>query len=199
MTETTQQTSTGDPTRPAPAGPGRPLVPPFNLKRWIEDHAAELKPPVANKQVWADGEMIVMIVGGGNQRTDYHDDPLDEFFYQLKGSMILRVREAEGRPARDITIGEGEVFLLPGHVRHSPQRPERDSIGLVVEYNRPPGAVDGFEWYCGSCNSLLHRVEVQLGSIEDDLPPLFDAFYASLEARTCDECGTVHPAAAGAA
>ena len=195
----TQHTPIDETVRPAPAAPGRTLRPPFNLMKWIADHADELKPPVANKQVWADGEMIVMIVGGGNQRTDYHDDPLDEFFYQLKGTMVLKVRETEGEPSRDVTIGEGEVFLLPGHVRHSPQRPDPDSIGLVVEYNRPAGAVDGFEWYCNECNALLHRVEVQLGSIEDDLPPLFDAFYASVEARTCDVCGAVHPGSAPAA
>ncbi len=168
------------------------LTPPFSLMKWIEDHADELKPPVANQQVWEYGDMIVMIVGGGNQRTDYHDDPLDEFFYQLKGDMILKTR-TEGSPAEDVVIGEGEVFLLPSHVRHSPQRPDPDSIGLVVEYSRPEGALDGFEWYCDTCNSLVHRVEVQLSSIVDDLPPLFEAFYASEAARTCDTCGTLHP------
>ncbi len=183
------------PSRPAAGQPTRPLVPPFNLQAWIDEHRHELKPPVANKQVWVDGEMIVMIVGGGNQRTDYHDDPLDEFFYQIEGSMILKVIEHEGRPARDIVIGEGEVFLLPGHVRHSPQRPDPDSVGLVVEYNRPPGAVDGFEWYCEECHHLVHRVEVQLGSIVDDLPPLFEAFYADDRARTCGRCGAYHPGA----
>ena len=177
-----------------PVEPSRPamLTPPFSLAKWIEDHAHELKPPVANQQVWEYGEMIVMIVGGGNQRTDYHDDPRDEFFYQLKGDMILKIRSA-GSPAEDMVIGEGEVFLLPSHVRHSPQRPDPDSIGLVVEYARPEGSLDGFEWYCDNCNSLVHRVEVQLTSIVDDLPPLFEAFYASEAARTCDTCGTLHP------
>lgn len=178
---------------PGPKMPPGSLTPPFNLARWIEEHAHELKPPVANKQVWLYGDMIVMVVGGGNQRTDYHDDPRDEFFYQLKGDMILKIRE-EGSPATDLVIGEGEVFLLPSHVRHSPQRPDPESVGLVVEYARPDGSVDGFEWYCDTCNSLVHRVEVQLTSIVDDLPPLFDAFYASKVDRTCGTCGTIHPA-----
>ncbi|GIS98952.1 MAG: hypothetical protein CM1200mP26_06650 [Acidimicrobiales bacterium] len=30
-----------------------------------------LTPPVANKQIWRDADMIVMIVGGGNQRNDF--------------------------------------------------------------------------------------------------------------------------------
>lgn len=173
------------------------MIPPFNFAKWIEEHADELKPPVANKQVWADSDMIVMVVGGGNVRTDYHDDPKPEFFYQLKGDMNLRLRPLDeagnAGPAEDMIIGEGEVFMLPPHIRHSPQRPDPDSIGMVVEYARFEGELDGFEWYCDNCNSLVHRVEVQLTNIETDLPPLFDAFYASETARTCGTCGTIHP------
>ena len=168
------------------------LQPPFNLARWIDDHRDLLRPPVSNRQVWEGTDMIVMIVGGGNVRTDYHDDPLGEFFYQLEGDMILRIMP-DGGPPEDLTIREGDVFFLPPHVRHSPQRPDPDSIGLVVEYSRPEGEMDGFEWFCPECNSLIHRVEVQLNSIVDDLPPLFDAFYGDEAARTCERCGTVHP------
>jgi 3-hydroxyanthranilate 3,4-dioxygenase len=135
-----------------------------------------------------------MIVGGGNVRNDFHDDPLPEFFHQLKGMMKLRISDAPGQPPRDMTIREGEIYLLPPHVHHSPQRPDPDSIGLVVEYNRPPGALDGFEWFCPGCHELVHRAEVQLDSIVRDLPPLFDAFYGDRAARTCSNCGTVHPA-----
>lgn len=180
------------------ATPSVDVGPPFNFARWIEDHADELKPPVANKQVWKDSNMIVMVVGGGNVRTDYHDDPREEFFYQLKGEMNLKLRAA-GEPAVDTVIGEGDVFMLPPHVRHSPQRPDPESIGLVVEYARSAGELDGFEWYCDNCNSLVYRVEVQLAAIDKDLPPLFDAFYSSVEARTCDACGVVHPAPAKSA
>jgi 3-hydroxyanthranilate 3,4-dioxygenase len=63
----------------------------------------------------------------------------------------------------------------------------------VIERQRPQGAVDGFEWYCDVCGHLVHRVQVQLKSIVTDLPPLFDAFYASEEQRRCPACGHVHP------
>ena len=169
---------------------------PFNFKRWIEEHADDLTPPVANKQVWTDANMIVMVVGGGNVRDDYHDDPAEEFFYQLKGDMQLNIR-AEGEPMTQLTIAEGDIFLLPSHVRHSPQRPDPDSIGLVVEAPRQEGDKDGFEWFCDQCNALIHRVEVTLASIVDDLPPLFDAFHRDLDARTCPACATVHRAPDG--
>ena len=165
---------------------------PFNLMAWVECHRDELVPPVANKQVYADSRMIVMIVGGGNERSDYHDDPREEFFMQLKGDMTLKVRHSEGGPAEDMVIREGDVHLIPPHLRHSPQRPDVNSVGLVIEYQREPGELDGFEWYCENCNSLIHRVEVQIEHIDRDLPPLFEAFYASIEDRTCDVCGVIH-------
>jgi 3-hydroxyanthranilate 3,4-dioxygenase len=59
---------------------------PLNLSRWIEDHRDLLKPPVGNAQIWEDGDFIVTVVGGPNRRTDYHDDPLEEFFYQLEAT-----------------------------------------------------------------------------------------------------------------
>jgi len=164
---------------------------PFNFQRWIDENRHLLQPPVGNKQVWQDTDFIVTVVGGPNLRTDYHDDPMEEFFYQLRGDMTLRIRD-DGKP-RDIPIREGDVFLLPPHVRHSPQRPISGSVGLVIERQRPAGTVDAFEWYCPSCNALVHRVELQLRNIVTDLPPLFDAFYASTTNRTCRGCGTVHP------
>ena len=166
---------------------------PFNLSEWIEHNRHELRPPVSNKQIWLDDDLIVTVIGGGNERTDYHDDPLPEFFYQLEGTMVLRIIDQEGHPPYDVPINAGEVFLLPPHVRHSPQRLDPTGLGLVVEVGRPEGVVDGFVWYCESCWHLIHRAEVQLRSIVDDLPPLFDAFYESADARTCPACGVVHP------
>jgi 3-hydroxyanthranilate 3,4-dioxygenase len=163
---------------------------PLNFARWIDEHREQLKPPVGNAQVWEDGDFIITVVGGPNQRTDYHDDPLEEFFFQLKGDIVLRIIE-DGRP-RDLPIREGDIFLLPPHVRHSPQRPA-DSLGLVIEYRRPHGVRDAFEWYCLACNTLVHRAEVQLASIVRDLPPLFARFYDDPALRKCPACGALHP------
>ncbi len=161
----------------------------FNFADWIDRHADLLKPPVGNQLVFEEaGDLIVQVIGGPNARTDYHDDPYEEFFYQLRGNIVLRVLEA-GR-ARDLPIREGEILLLPAHVRHSPQRPA-GSIGLVVEKMRPAEVLDGFEWYCPRCAALVHRVEVNVKNIVTDLPPLFDAFYSGR--RECPKCGHVHP------
>jgi 3-hydroxyanthranilate 3,4-dioxygenase len=162
----------------------------FNFKAWIDEHAELLKPPVGNQLVFKEAEdLIVQVVGGPNARTDYHDDPYEEFFYQLRGNMVLKVLD-HGHP-RDIPIREGEILLIPGHFRHSPQRPEPRSVGLVVEKVRPLDVQDGFEWYCPRCWTLVHRVEVNVQNIVADLPPLFEAFYGGR--RQCPGCGHIHP------
>ncbi|MGD9480364.1 3-hydroxyanthranilate 3,4-dioxygenase [Shinella sp. G-2] len=163
----------------------------FNLQKWIDEHKHLLKPPVGNQQIWKDADLMVTIVGGPNKRTDYHDDPVEEFFYQLKGDMVLKLYD--GKEFYDVPIREGDIFLLPPHVRHSPQRPMGGSIGLVIEPTRPEGLLDAVEWYCFECTELVHRAEVDLESIVDDLPPIYKAFYADEKLRTCPKCGTVHP------
>ena len=168
-----------------------PRFRPFDFRRWIDDRRDLLKPPVGNKLVFEEAGMTVMVVGGPNRRVDFHDDPVEEFFYQLEGDMILKVAE-EGR-IYDVPIRAGEVFLLPPHVRHSPQRPVPGSVGLVVEAPRTGGMLDGFEWFCFDCGALVHRVELPVANIVTDLPPLFEAFYADEAARTCEACGALHP------
>jgi 3-hydroxyanthranilate 3,4-dioxygenase len=162
----------------------------FNFQSWINEHQHLLKPPVGNKKVFEAGDMTVQVVGGPNERTDYHDDPVEEFFYQLKGDMVLKV--VDNGNFYDVPIREGDVFLLPAHVRHSPQRPQEGSVGLVVEAARPD-ALDAFEWYCFECGALVHRIEVKVQHLVKDLPPLYEAFYADEKARKCKVCGAVHP------
>jgi 3-hydroxyanthranilate 3,4-dioxygenase len=94
----------------------------------------------------------------------------------------------------DVPVREGDVFLLPPHVRHSPQRPQAGSVGLVVEPKRHKGDdVDAFEWYCFECNALVHRAEVKIEHIVKDLPPIYEAFYGNEAARKCPNCGVIHP------
>jgi 3-hydroxyanthranilate 3,4-dioxygenase len=162
----------------------------FSLTEWIEKNREQLKPPVGNARVLPEGDFIVMAIGGPNLRTDFHDDPGEEIFYQLEGDMILRVMEEAG--PRDISIKAGDIFLLPANVRHSPQRPA-GSVGLVVERLRKSGELDGFEWFCENCNALLHRAEVGLKDIYKDLPPLFDAYYDDETAQLCKQCGHQNP------
>jgi len=167
---------------------GRPL----NFQRWLDDNQHLLKPPVGNQQIWKDGDFMVTVVGGPNRRSDFHDDPIEEFFYQFKGNAYLLMWD-RGQYDK-VELKEGDMFLMAPHTLHSPQRPEAGSLCLVIERQRPAGLTDAFQWTCGHCGHLVQRYEKQLESIVADLPPVYERFYATDDAaRTCTQCGTVHP------
>ena len=161
------------------------MLPPINFKSWIEENRHLLKPPVGNKVVYEDTEFIIMVVGGPNTRKDYHIDEGEEFFYQLEGGIVLRIME-DGKP-RDIQINEGEIFLLPPKVPHSPQR-FKNTVGLVVERKRREGELDAFQWYCDECSELLYEEYFQLTDIVKQLPPIFEGFWNNNTARSCESC-----------
>jgi 3-hydroxyanthranilate 3,4-dioxygenase len=169
----------------------------INFKRWIDENRDKLKPPVGNQQIWLDREFMVTVVGGPNARADFHINEGEEFFYQVEGNINLRVIE-NGKP-RDLPIGEGEIFLLPPRVPHSPQRPA-GTVGLVIERRRMPGELDGFQWFCAKCETKvgelaeltkLYEEFIPLTDIVKDLPPLFDRFYGDPKHCTCPRCGHV--------
>ena len=161
---------------------------PYNLKAWIEENRHLLRPPVGNKMVWQDHEFMVMVVGGPNRRKDFHIEEGEEFFYQVEGDITVRVIE-DGK-ARDVSIREGEMFLLPARIPHSPQRPE-DTVGLVIERQRKPGELDHLRWYCEGCGEVLHDAAFELEDLATQLKPIIENFYADEALRTCDGCGDV--------
>ena len=162
---------------------------PFNLQKWIDENRNLLKPPVGNQQLYLDNDdFIVMIVGGPNSRKDYHVEDGEELFYQLEGDIVLKIIE-DGKRI-DVQIKEGEMFLLPPHIPHSPQRPA-NSVGLVIERYRKKGEKDGFQWYCEQCDHLLYEEYTEITDIVHQLPVIMNNFYQSEKNRTCENCGTL--------
>lgn len=163
---------------------------PFNFKKWIDDNRHLLKPPVGNKQVYIDNEdFIVMVVGGPNGRKDYHWEVGEELFLQIEGDIVVKIINENGQP-EDVHIKEGEMYLLPPRIPHSPQRPA-DSIGLVLERHRREGEYDKLMWFCENCNNKLHEETFALEDIVTQLKAAISEYSADEEKRTCNECGTV--------
>ena len=161
---------------------------PLNLKAWIDENRHLLKPPVGNKLVWQDAEFLVMVVGGPNRRKDFHVEAGEEFFYQVEGDITVRIRE--NGAVRDINVREGEMFLLPAGVPHSPIRPE-NTIGLVIERVRRPDEIDRLQWFCDECGHLLHDAPFHLEDLGMQLKPIIEKYYADESLRTCGACGTI--------
>ena len=166
------------------------MLMPFNLQKWIEENRDLLKPPVGNKNLYVEaGDFIVMVVGGPNARKDYHYNESEELFYQIEGDITVRIQE-EGKP-KDIIIREGEMFLLPAKIPHSPMRGP-NTVGLVIELVRKGRDLeDGLMWFCDSCNHSLKTYKFKLDNIEKDFISRFKEYYKSEKMRTCDKCGDV--------
>lgn len=162
------------------------MLAPINFKKWIDEHRSLLKPPVGNQQIWEDREFMVTVVGGPNSRTDYHINEGEEFFHQIEGDMVLRVIENGARI--EIPIREGEIFLLPPKIPHSPQRPS-GTVGMVLERKRLANELDGFLWCCDRCGQVLYQERVHLKNIVTDLPPVFERFYGDESHLLCGQCG----------
>jgi 3-hydroxyanthranilate 3,4-dioxygenase len=163
---------------------------PFNLMKWVNENRHLFQPPIGNKQVYFENEdYIVMVVGGPNGRKDYHYEDGEELFYQLEGDIVLKIINEDGTP-EDISIKEGEMFLLPPRIPHSPQRPA-NTIGLVIERYRNEGEMDKLMWFCENCNDKLHEDSFPMSDIVNQLPLVMNAFFASEDLRTCKSCGSM--------
>ncbi|MEE8434890.1 MAG: 3-hydroxyanthranilate 3,4-dioxygenase [bacterium] len=164
---------------------------PFNLEQWIGREMPGDMGSVGNKEVFKHSDFIFMIVKGPNARNDYHIDPYDEVFYQLKGTVQVGLIGGDGTPAMT-EIQEGEVLLVSANTPHSPRRPP-GTLGLVVERPRVPGEEDGIVWYCEQCGKKLHEVFLLCEDIETQLKAVLDTFNADQDLRTCKACGAVLP------
>ncbi|WFD34440.1 3-hydroxyanthranilate 3,4-dioxygenase [Malassezia cuniculi] len=164
------------------------VAPPFSLQGWISENAHLLRPPVGNKCLVSTDGYFVMVVGGPNERADFHFQPTEELFYQHKGSMLLSIVE-DGK-FRNITINEGEMFLLPANTPHSPRR-FPDTVGLVLERTRE--TPDACLWYCPNREAhpephLIHQAHFQSAQIWTELPRVLGEWKENESLRRCD-CG----------
>jgi len=160
---------------------------PFNLMEWIRRNHDQFHKPVGNKVIWQDSEFIAF-VSAGNSRNDFHINPGDEIFLQVKGDIRVDLQIDGERVINPVR--EGDVLLVPAGVPHAPRRPE-GTYGFIVERKRRPGELDAFAWHCESCNAKVHSVEFQLKDIERQFARVLKEFDADESLRTCKGCGEV--------
>jgi 3-hydroxyanthranilate 3,4-dioxygenase len=162
-------------------------LPPINIMKWVEEHRHELKPPVSNKYLYDGKDFFVMVIAGPNARNDFHVTNSEEYFYQVKGDIVVRIIE-DGK-IKDVVIREGETFFIPGNVPHSPTRPP-ETIGVVVERVRPAGETEHLQFYCEKCHELVHDLEFDCADIVDHFSRAMKEFWADEDLSTCKNCGT---------
>lgn len=169
-----------------------PLISTYHLKRWIEENKELFDPPYkTNRLIVHHQDFMVMVLRGPNARMDFHIEPGDEFFYQIQGDMELHLKPAI-EPRQAVRIREGEMFLCPGGLAHSPRRGE-NTWGLVIERKRRPEEKEKFVWFCQKCDAEVLSREVVQGNIAAQVFEIYAAFNADERLRTCKRCGYVFP------
>jgi 3-hydroxyanthranilate 3,4-dioxygenase len=139
--------------------------------------------------------MTVMVVGGPNARSDFHINPTPEFFFQHKGSMLLKTVDTSSSPDGlpkfiDIPIHENSMFLLPANTPHNPIR-FANTVGVVLEQPRPDGVEDRLRWYCQECGNVVcekHFVCTDLGT---QVKAAVQEFAKDEKGRVCGKCGAL--------
>ena len=136
-----------------------------------------------------------MVVGGPNARTDYHVNETPEFFFQYKGSMLLKTVDTSKTPHEfvDIPIHENSLYLLPANTPHNPVR-FADTVGVVLEQKRPAESLDIMRWYCknADCRSIVYETSFHCTDLGTQIKGAVQAFDKDIDARTCKKCGTVN-------
>jgi 3-hydroxyanthranilate 3,4-dioxygenase len=158
---------------------------PVDLNAWIEENRHLFKPPVSNRYLYDGRDFFVMIIMGPNARNDFHQVDSEEFFYQLKGDIKVRIRE--GDQIVDHLVREGETFFIPPNVPHAPVRPP-NTLGLVVERRRPPGETEHVIFYCENCLALVEDIHFDCGDIVQHFSQAMLDFWNDDARRTCKNC-----------
>ena len=166
------------------------VQPAINLTNWIEEHRDKFKPPVSNQYLYDGRDFFVMVIKGPNARNDFHKVDSEEYFYQLKGEIKVRIRE--GDRIVDYPVREGETFFIPPNVPHAPVRPP-DTLGVVVERRRPPGEHEHVIFYCENCGALVEDIDFDCADIVQHFSRAMLDFWNDDGRRTCKKCGTKVP------
>ncbi|CAN9499574.1 unnamed protein product [Ophioblennius macclurei] len=151
-----------------------------DVDEWITENQNAFLPPVCNKLMHF-SQLQIMFVGGPNIRKDYHIEEGEEVFYQLKGDMCLKV--IENGKHKDVHIKEGEMFLLPARIPHSPQR-QADTVGLVVERRRLRTETDCLRYYVDNTTDTLYERWFYCENLGTQLVPIIKEFMASQQCKT---------------
>jgi len=142
--------------------------------------------------LWQQPDSLVFLARGREYRSEFHINACDEVMVMVKGEMRLHYRTPEGKEEVAV-IPEGAAIHTPAGVPHSPRFPP-DAFAMIIERQRRAGEVDRFQWYCRSCDNLLHEERCVVDDYaRDPVSQAYKRFFDSLDHRTCKRCGEVMP------
>lgn len=90
-----------------------------NLSEKLSQFSDHWSPKIVGE---LNGQQVKLVKFKGEFVWHHHDDE-DELFLVVKGQFVMRLRSSSGvaRSAnRDVTLNEGEFFIVPRGVEHQP-------------------------------------------------------------------------------
>lgn len=89
-------------------------------------------------------------------------------------------------------IKEGEIFVCPGGLPHSPRRFE-NTWGLVIERRRREDEREEFVWFCEQCDERVFFRVLNPQSIASQVSAVYNEFNGNEALRSCRGCGYIFP------
>ena len=124
-----------------------------------------------NKVIARGAQLIAMQVTGPNCRSDFHVNPTEELFIQVKGDIEIQIVDFEpdvkgiiGGSERMIVLKEGECCVVHAYCAHCVKRPV-GTVGIVVEMEREIGQLDNFVWI-GAGGEVMRRICFFVGDLD---------------------------------
>lgn len=97
-----------------------PKLEKVNLAEKLARFRAHYQPKIVGE---LNGQLVKLVKFKGDF-TWHHHEHEDELFYVIKGSFVMKLRDG------DITIREGEFFIVPRGVEHCPSAAEEVHVML---------------------------------------------------------------------
>jgi 3-hydroxyanthranilate 3,4-dioxygenase len=142
--------------------------------------------------LWQEPDSLVFVARGREYRSEFHINPSDEIMYPIKGDLRLHYRNEQGKEEVAV-VPQGSMIHTPAGIPHSPRFAPDDYL-LVVERKRREGEIDRFQWFCPSCDALLHEERCVVDDYrKDPVSKAYQALFDSEANRTCKSCGNVMP------
>lgn len=153
---------------------------PVDLLNFIEKNKRLLKPPVCNSIFFNGALLKIMLIGGPNERDDYHLQSGEELFLQIRGNMDLNIMDSDIQ--KQLSIPEDHMMLLPSLIPHSPQR-YLDTIGMVFERSHFENEMeDSLIWYQpDEGGAILYKESFFCHNLGTQLKPIIERFHQSNE------------------
>src|ERR1043166_601655 len=102
-----------------------PFLQNFNVEEYFKTPAQDWGPrPV--RVIWESSDYVTLLARGPSMGKEFHVGRGDEIFYQIQGELYFHY-VADGE-RKLIHLKQGESFLLPARIPHSPRRPDRENV-----------------------------------------------------------------------